>query len=179
MMRGWLVFGCLILGWLLLGTVAVGLVARAAGAATPIDPATLVGPWAGTWENKSFNPHPTGTVNASIAVPDPSTIAITYSATGGVFGQCTVPQTTLTLAKGVDFTDTAVAFARQDATFGTVTVESKKKGKRLVASGTGTCGGGPPWNAKAKYRAPTFSVKMKIRLPGKIAKTTILLAKQQ
>jgi hypothetical protein len=70
-------------GWLVLGTVAVGLVARAAGAATPIDPATLVG------------------------------------------------------------------------------------------------GGGPPWNAKAKYRAPTFSVKMKIRLPGKIAKTTILLAKQQ
>ncbi len=166
-------------GWLVLGTVAVGLVARGADAAAPIDPATLVGTWAGTWENKSFNPHPTGSVNATIAVPDPSTIAITYGATGGVFGQCTVPQTTLTLAKGVDFTDTAVAFARQDATFGAVTVKSKKKGQRLIGKGTGTCGGGgPTWNAKAKYRAPTFSVKMKIRLPGKIAKTTIQLAKQ-
>jgi hypothetical protein len=159
--------------------VVVGLVAWAEAAPAPIDPATLAGAWTGTWENKSFNPHPTGTVNASIAVPDPSTIAITYSASGGVFGQCTVPETTLTLVKGVDFTDTAVAFTRQDATFGAVAVKSKKKGQRLVGKGTGTCGGGgPTWNAKAKYRAPTFSVKMKIRLPGKIAKTTIQLAKQ-
>jgi hypothetical protein len=71
-MRGWLVFG-----WLFLGTVAVGPIARDARAAAPIDPATLAGAWAGTWENKSFNPHPTGSVNATIAVPDPSTIAIT------------------------------------------------------------------------------------------------------
>jgi hypothetical protein len=151
----------------------------AAAAPAPIDPATLAGTWAGRWENKSFKPHPTGAVNATIAVPDAGTVAITYSATGGVFGQCTVPQTTLTLAKGVDFSDTSIAFMRQDATFGSVTVQSKKKGQRLIGKGTGTCGGGgPSWNAKAKYRAPTFSVKMKIRLPGKIAKTTILLAKQ-
>lgn len=167
-------------GWLGGMMVVVGLGAGSARAAfVPPDPASLVGTWAGTWENKSFNPHPTGTVSASVAVPDANTIVVTYSATGGVFGQCAVNETTLTLVRDVDFTDTSLSFTRQDATFGAVTVESKKKGKRLVASGTGTCGGGgPSWRAKGKYRAPTLSVKMKIKLPGKTAKTTIIVTKQ-
>ena len=83
------------------------------------------------------------------------------------------------IVEGVDFTDTALGFTRQDATFGAVTVQSKKKGKRLVANGTGTCGGGgPSWRARGKYKAPTLSVKTKIKLPGKLAKTTILVTKQ-
>jgi hypothetical protein len=53
-MRGWLASG-----------IVVGVVARAAGAPAPIDPATLVGTWTGTWENESFTPHPTGSVNAT------------------------------------------------------------------------------------------------------------------
>lgn len=155
------------------------LVVGAARAAAPVDPATLAGPWTGTWVNKSFQPNPTGAVNASIAVPDASTIVVTYAATGGVFGQCAVAETTLTLVKGVDFTDTGLAFSRQDQTFGAVTVESKKKGKKLVAKGTGTCGGGgPSWKATAKHKNFVFKAKMKIRLPGKIAKTTITLTKQ-
>lgn len=166
-------------GWLGVVGIVVGLGGGAGGAVAPLDPTTLAGTWAGTWENKSFNPHPTGTVSATVAVPDADTVVVTYSATGGVFGQCTVDETTLTLVRGVDFTETALAFTRQDATFGAVTVQSKKKGKRLVASGTGTCGGGgPSWRAKGKYKAPTLSVKMKIKLPGKIAKTTILVTKQ-
>jgi hypothetical protein len=166
-------------GWLGGMMIVVGLGAGSAGAAVPIDPATLVGSWAGTWENRSFKPHPTGTVSATVAVPGPSTVVVTYSATGGVFGQCSVNETSLTLVRDVDFTDTSLAFTRQDATFGAVTVESKKKGKRLVASGTGTCGGGgPSWRAKGKYKAPTLSVKMKIKLPGKTAKTTIIVTKQ-
>jgi hypothetical protein len=167
-MRGWLV-----------GIAAVGLAGGALAAPRPIDPATLAGEWSGTWENRSFTPHPTGNVIASIATPDAEHVVIDYSASGGVFGQCAVSPTMLTLVKGTDFTDTAVSFTRQDVTFGAVKVQSKKKGQRLVAKGTGTCGGGgPAWSAKAKYRAPTFAVKMKIRLPGKIAKTTITLAKQ-
>lgn len=110
-MRGWLV-----------GILGVGLVGRVVAAPKPIDPATLAGEWSGTWENRSFTPHPTGNVIASITTPD---------------------------------------------------------AEHVVIEGTGTCGGGgPSWSAKAKYRAPTFAVKMKIRLPGKIAKTTITLAKQ-
>ena len=169
-MRGWL--GGLVM-------IVVGLGAGSAGGVVPIDPATLVGTWAGTWENKSFTPHPTGTVAATVATPDANTVVVTYSATGGVFGQCSVNETTLTLVRDVDFTDKTLAFTRQDPTFGAVTVASKKKGKRLVASGTGTCGGGgPSWKAKGKYRTPTLSVKMKIKLPGKTAKTTIIVTKQ-
>ncbi len=165
MVRAWLVV-----------VVGIGLVAGAARAAT--DPATLVGNWAGTWENKSFNPHPTGTVNATITAPDANTLVIMYSATGGVFGQCTVMPTTLTLVKGVDFTDATLSFTRQDATFGTVTVKNKGK-KKVTGRGIGTCGGGgPTWTATAKYKTPNFAAKMKIKLPGKTAKTTIKLAKQ-
>ena len=165
-------------GRLVMAVIGLGMTGGVARAAVPIDPATLVGAWAGTWENKSFKPHPTGTVNATVSVPDADTIVVTYAVTGGVFGQCTVAETTLTLVKGVDFTDTALDFARQDATFGSVTVQSKRKGRRLVAKGTGTCGGGgPSWHARGKYRAPMLSVKMKIRLPGKIAKTSITVAK--
>lgn len=167
-MRMWLL---VVTGWVALGPAAL--------AATPIDPTTLAGSWLGTWENKSFNPHPTGSVTATITVPDAGTVVIDYGASGGVFGQCAVNPTTLTLVKGVDFTDTGVSFTRQDATFGSVTVSSKKKGQRLVAKGTGTCGGGGPnWSAKAKYRAPTLGVKMRIKLTGKIAKTSILVTKQ-
>jgi hypothetical protein len=165
-MRAWLV------------VIGVGLVAGPARAAT-IDPSTLVGSWSGTWENRSFTPHPTGTVTATVAAPDANTVVVTYSATGGVFGQCTVMPTTLTLVKGVDFTDTTLSFTRQDPTFGNVIVKSKNKGRKLTGRGTGTCGGGgPSWNATARYKAPNFAAKMKIKLPGKLAKTTIRLAKQ-
>jgi hypothetical protein len=165
-------------GWLGGVVLVAGMGAGSAGAVVPIDPTTLVGAWSGTWENKSFKPHPTGTVAATVAVPDANTVVVTYSATGGVFGQCAVDETTLTLVRDVDFTDTSLDFPRQDATFGAVTVESKKKGKRLVASGTGTCGGGgPSWRAKGKYKAPTLAVKMKIKLPGKTAKTSITVTK--
>src|SRR5215470_5733530 len=99
--------------------VVVGLASGAASAPAPVDPATLVGVWSGKWENKSFIPHPIGSVNATITQPNADIVAIDYNASGGVFGQCTVSPTTLTLVKGVDFTDTALTFSRQDPTFGT------------------------------------------------------------
>ena len=165
----------LVLRLALLGLVALLGTAPARAASPPLDPATLAGTWTGSWENLKFGS--TGALGATVVV-DGANVVIVYDVGGSVFGCGSVPTTSLTLVGGTDFTEKKVAFTRQDAVFGSVKVRSKKKG-RLVAKGTGTCGGTGPkaWIANAKLDGTTLSGKMTIKLGGGTAKTTFTVTK--
>lgn len=161
----------------------VGVVLSAAlGLAVPaqaVAPADIVGGWAGTWKNLKFKS--TGNVTATVSQPDANSLSIQFDVTGSVFG-CSAASNTLTLTKGVDYTDTSVDFTRTDPVFGNVTVASTKKGQKLKGGGTAACNGAgrvPSWKFTAKLKGTTLTMKFMIKLsPKGKAKSIATVSKQ-
>jgi hypothetical protein len=146
--------------------------------AAAFTPATLAGTWTGTWKNQTFNT--TGTLSLTFAATATS-LAITPTLTGNVFG-CPAPApATFTVTKGTGpntWGPAGFAFSGP-TTLGTVTATYAFPAGTIALAGSAVpCAPGLGWKIAGTFTRTALDATVAIVLPdGSPAASVITLTK--